>query len=145
MRLYLDASVIVALVAGDNLADQADALLAKNKGILVISDFAAVEVASAIGKRVRMRLISEQQARQILASFDLFTGRTGARIETLPADLKAAEAILRQLDLPLRTGDALNIAIADRVGATLATFDRKMAIAARALRMAVVGDEEAAG
>jgi hypothetical protein len=42
-------------------------------------------------------------------------------------------AALRRLDLTLRTPDALNIAIAQRVGATLATFDAKMADAARAL------------
>ena len=42
------------------------------------------------------------------------------------------------LDLPLRTPDALNIAIAQRVGADLLTFDHKMAASARSLGTTVV-------
>jgi predicted nucleic acid-binding protein len=40
---------------------------------------------------------------------------------------------LRRLDLPLKTPDAIHIAIAQRVDATLVTFDWQMAAAARAL------------
>jgi predicted nucleic acid-binding protein len=47
--------------------------------------------------------------------------------------VSAAEAFLRRLDLNLRTPDALNIAIAQRVGALLVSFDEKMAASARAL------------
>jgi predicted nucleic acid-binding protein len=49
----------------------------------------------------------------------------------------AASAILRRLDLNIRIGDALNIAIAMRLDAPLATFDEKMAENARALGAAV--------
>jgi predicted nucleic acid-binding protein len=45
---------------------------------------------------------------------------------------------LRRLNLTLRTDDALHIAIAQRVGAELLTFDRPMANAARALGTSVV-------
>jgi predicted nucleic acid-binding protein len=41
--------------------------------------------------------------------------------------------LARRLDLPLRTPDALNIAIAQRVGADLVTFDDRMVASARAL------------
>jgi predicted nucleic acid-binding protein len=44
---------------------------------------------------------------------------------------------LRRLDLTLLTPDALHIAIAARIDATLVTFDRAMATSARALGMAV--------
>jgi predicted nucleic acid-binding protein len=40
---------------------------------------------------------------------------------------------LRRLDLTPRTPDAINIAIAQRVGANLATFDVKRAAAASVL------------
>jgi predicted nucleic acid-binding protein len=52
-------------------------------------------------------------------------------------DIAFAESLIRRLDLMLRTPDALNIAIAIRVGATLATFDVRMAEAARKLGAAV--------
>ncbi len=54
-------------------------------------------------------------------------------VEVVPADLIAAASILRRLDLNIRTADALNIAIALRLDATLATFDERMAENARAL------------
>ncbi len=53
------------------------------------------------------------------------------------ADVTRADALMRRLDLPLRTPDALHIAIAERVGATLATFDVKMAAAARVIGLPV--------
>lgn len=51
--------------------------------------------------------------------------------------MEEAANILRRLDLNIRTGDALNIAIAQRLEATLATFDGKMAENARALGVPV--------
>ncbi len=59
------------------------------------------------------------------------------RVEISAGDVAVATAFLRRLDLPLRTPDALHIAIAGRIGATLVTFDQRMAISARALGMAV--------
>jgi predicted nucleic acid-binding protein len=55
------------------------------------------------------------------------------------ADITAAAAFLRRLDLTLRTQDALHLAIAQRVGAELLTFDRRTASAARALGTSVLG------
>jgi uncharacterized protein len=49
----------------------------------------------------------------------------------------AAAGALRRLDLPLRTADAVNIAIVRRMGATLMTFDEKMAASAKALGVRV--------
>jgi predicted nucleic acid-binding protein len=49
------------------------------------------------------------------------------------ADVDSAAGILRRLDLSLRTGDALNIAIAQRLEADLLIFDIQMIAAARIL------------
>lgn len=46
MKLYLDASVLVALLAPDPLSERADTLLAQRPS-LIVSDFAAAEFASA--------------------------------------------------------------------------------------------------
>lgn len=88
-----------------------------------------------------MAELTEQDAHAAFMGFDAWTARAAERIETMPADMKAAKAMLRRSDTKLCTGDALNIAIADRLGAALATFDRKMAEAARALGVTVVGEE----
>lgn len=133
MSAYLDASVLVALFTNDQLTARADAFLRANAPVLVVSDFAAAEFASAIARRVRAREIAPDEARSGFADFDAWTARATQRETTGPADIAAAVAFLRRLDLNLRTPDALNIAIAQRVGASLVTFDGKMAVSARAL------------
>jgi predicted nucleic acid-binding protein len=133
VNLYLDASVIVALLTNDVFTSRADAYIRSRTPLLIVSDFAGAEVASVIARRVRTREVSEQTARIAFAELDAWTIRNAERVEMTTADVMAATHALRRLDLTLRTADALNIAIAQRVDATLMTFDEKMAVAARAL------------
>ena len=98
-----------------------------------MSDFTAAEFASAVARWVRTRELKETAARSALESFDLWLTRSAQRVEVSPADIAAATTFLRRLDLPLRTPDAIHIAIAQRLGATLVTFDRRMAANAAAL------------
>jgi uncharacterized protein len=133
-EVYLDASVLVALLTDDPLTGRADAFMRTEKPVLVVSDFAAAEFASAIARRVRTGEITPDEARVGFSAFDAWTARVTRREQTKAADVSAAEAFLRRLDLNLRTADALNIAIAQRVGAALLTFDEKMAASARKLR-----------
>jgi predicted nucleic acid-binding protein len=65
-------------------------------------------------------------------------GRRATRIETTAPDVAVAAALLRRLDLTLRTPDAVNIAIAQRSGSMLMTFDEKVASNAQALGMLLV-------
>jgi predicted nucleic acid-binding protein len=132
-EVYLDASVLVALLTDDPLTSRADAFMRTEKPVLVVSDFAAAEFASAIARRVRTGEITSDEARVGFSAFDAWTARATRREQTQAADVSAAEAFLRRLDLNLRTADALNIAIAQRVGAALLTFDEKMATSARLL------------
>ena len=133
VSVYLDASVIVAMFTDDPAGVRADAFLRAHFPVLLVSDFAAAEFASAMARQVRMGAIRAEAARRAFIVFDAWTARVAGRALTTPADVAAAAAFLRRLDLPLRTPDALNIAIAQRIGADLLTFDRKMAANARAL------------
>ncbi len=72
-------------------------------------------------------------ARAALATFDAWTARVATRVELVAADIAAATAFLRRLDLTLRTPDALHVAVAQRLGSELLTFDARMAASARAL------------
>jgi uncharacterized protein len=80
-----------------------------------------------------MRAIRSEEAHRAFATFDAWVARATARALTTSADVASAAAFLRRLDLPLRTPDALNIAIAQRVGVEILTFDKKMAVSARVL------------
>ena len=94
---------------------------------LASSDFATVEFASAINKLVRMELLPASTAQGVFADFDAWRRRAVTQVSLESRDLAAADAYLRRLDLNLRTGDAIHIAIAARVDASLATFDQRMA------------------
>jgi predicted nucleic acid-binding protein len=50
VSVYLDASVLVALFTHDLLGARADAFLRTHSPVLVVSDFAAAEFASAIAR-----------------------------------------------------------------------------------------------
>jgi predicted nucleic acid-binding protein len=136
MNVYLDASFIVALFVVDLQTERADRFLAGQRPTLVVSDFAEAEFASAIAGHVRVGRLDMDRARSVFTAFDGWASRT-ARVETHSADIAATSAMLRRLDLVLRTPDALNIAIAHRTGAALATFDEKMASCAEKIGVPV--------
>lgn len=53
------------------------------------------------------------------------------------SDIDAARDLVRHIELKLRAPDAIHLATAQRLGATLATFDVTLASAARALGVEV--------
>jgi predicted nucleic acid-binding protein len=63
VKVYLDASVLVALLTSDPLTARADAYLRANAPVLIVSDFAAAEFASAIARRVRTAEMRADEAR----------------------------------------------------------------------------------
>jgi uncharacterized protein len=140
VSLHLDASVLVALFSEDALTAKADSLLRARPAVVTVSDFAAAEFASAIARLVRTREPSADAARGVFSTLDAWTSRVAARAETTASDVAAAAAYLRRLDLTLRTPDALNIAIAQRLSADLPTFDQRMAASVRALGTRVAPD-----
>jgi predicted nucleic acid-binding protein len=137
VSLYLDASVIVALLTTDIFTSRADAYIRSHPDILIVSDFAGAEFVSVIARRVRTREATERAARLAFVEFDTWTARNTERAETTTADVMAATQALRRLDLTLRTADALNLAIAQRIDAVVMTFDEKMTAAAKALGIPV--------
>jgi predicted nucleic acid-binding protein len=133
VSVYLDASILVSFFVNDSMSQRADALIRGVSAPLLVSDFAAAESASALGRRVRMGRIGRDDAKATLIDLDAWIGWAANAIDVEPADISAASAFLRRLDLNLRTPDAIHIAMTQRVDAELATFDERMAECARAL------------
>jgi predicted nucleic acid-binding protein len=137
LSIYLDANVLVALVALDHFTVQARAFAARNPEALMTSDFADAETVSAVGRMVRMKTLTAAAANEALALLDgwlpTFVSKTYAESD----DIQAAATMLREFELRLRTPDAINLAIAQRHNAELATFDKAMATAARKLGVKV--------
>jgi predicted nucleic acid-binding protein len=133
LRLYLDASVLVSLFVEDAGSDRAMAYLGVHQPNIVISDFAAAEFASAVARLVRTGDLDPDQARSVFSTFDVWSARVAERVTTISTDVAVTESFLRRMDLNLRTPDGLNLAICQRAGATMLSFDLKLSEAARAL------------
>lgn len=138
--MYLATGVLLALLTADPLAQRPDRMLRREMPVLVVSDWAAAEFASAVARRVGMGQLGVEQAHALFPAFDGWGNGCADRVELAPTDLAVASALLRRLDLALRTPDAVHVAMAQRVDATLATFDAKLADAARRTGLAVLTD-----
>lgn len=136
MNLYLDASVLVALFVAESRSQEAQTALRGH--VLVVSDFAVAEFSSGVARRARLGEITTVQAATVCATFDAWIARAARCESIVAADLVAAIALVRRFELGLRTPDAINLAIAQRCGARLMTFDGKMARSARKLGLTVI-------
>ncbi len=136
LSVYLDTSVVIPLFLPDVFNQRARQFLAT--GISpIISDFVSAEFVSVLGIRVRSRITPETEARKALANLDNWIRAVTVGADTMSADVRQAEATLRRLNLNLRTPDAIHLAIAQRLGAELATFDIRMADCARSLGLSI--------
>ncbi|MBV8938152.1 MAG: type II toxin-antitoxin system VapC family toxin [Alphaproteobacteria bacterium] len=135
--MYLDASVLIALLAEEPTSGAVRRFLRAHREDRLVSDFAAAEVASAISRLLRMRLLTEEEGSIRLADFDAWRAAATSAADVHAADARLAYIYVRRFDLGLRAPDALHLAIARRLDATLVTLDRRLAIAANQLGVAV--------
>jgi uncharacterized protein len=137
LSAYLDTSVLLpTLVAEPSTESVYDYLGAINQELL-ISDFAAAEVASALSRLIRMRLLTDADASARLADFDAWRAAMSLLVDIRAADARLAYIYVRRFELGLRAPDALHLAITRRLDATLVTLDGRLAIAARELGIAI--------
>jgi predicted nucleic acid-binding protein len=137
LKVYADASLLVGLIVSDEFTNRARGFIARERPTVLVSDFGAAEFASVLARRVRTRELTAGRARQAFAAFDAWSTSRSRRVELASIDVGRAESFLRRLDLNLRAPDAINIAMAERLDAVLATFDTRMAEAARTLGLEV--------
>lgn len=134
MRLVLDASVLVALIVRETHSEQALAIVAGHvPDALLVSDFAMLEVASAVGRRVRMASLTTAEGRRVLDNLELWCAQATTACLLSPVDVTLARSWLGRFDLNLRAPDALHAAMASRLDARLATLDLGLSHAARGL------------
>ncbi|MGA7790017.1 MAG: type II toxin-antitoxin system VapC family toxin [Xanthobacteraceae bacterium] len=138
MSVYLDVNVIVALFAVDPLNARADKTMRALRDDLVVSDLSAAEFSAVIARRVRTRDLRASEAQTAFANFDIWCAQHTRLVGIQGIDVAGATALMRRLDFPLRTPDALHVAIAQRTGCALMTFDAAMAKVARVLRIDVI-------
>ena len=137
MSAYLDTSVLLpTLIAEPSTKAVYDYLGAVHQELL-ISDFAAAEVASALSRLIRMGLLTGVDASARLADFDAWRAAMSLLVDIRAADARLAYIYVRRFELGLGAPDALHLAITRRLDATLVTLDGRLATAARELGVAV--------
>lgn len=141
--IYLDASVLVALIGAEPATMAAARFVNQAGKALVVSEFAIGEVSSAISRLFRMGRLEMDQGREKLAAFDEWAATATQIVATGEREIRLATQLVRQFGLGIRMPDAIHIATVQARGYMLATRDSHMAIVAERLRLnyAVVSDE----
>jgi predicted nucleic acid-binding protein len=130
--VYIDSSALAKLYVPEPDSDALDAAL-EGRTDLWISDLALTEVLSAVARRKRE---GEMTATHATAVRDALLADAGdglyGRLDLSRDVHREAERLLLTIEsVPLRTLDALHIALARAAGCThVVTFDRRMATAA---------------
>jgi uncharacterized protein len=137
MSTYLDASFLVPTLIEEAVSDAVKAYLLATEQELLVSEFAAAEVASALSRLVRMRLLGTADAEARLSDFQAWRAAASSPVDIHPADARLAYTFVRRFELMLRAADALHLAITARLDASLVTLDRRLERAARELGIAV--------
>ena len=137
MSLCLDASVLVPTLIDEAASAAVGRFLMDATQPLIVSDFAATEVASALSRLVRMGLLTDDVADARLREFDAWRALATAGIDVQPSDFRLADIFVRRFDLGLRAPDALHVAVCRRADLQLATLDHRLAVAADGLGVRV--------
>jgi predicted nucleic acid-binding protein len=137
LTCYLDASVMLPILVKEPASAVVDAFMATLQQEPWVSDFAAAEVASALSRLVRTGRLQAADGAVCLSDFDIWRAAMTRPAEIHAADVRLADVYVRRFDLGLRAPDALHLAIARRLDATLITLDRRLAAAAREMGITV--------
>lgn len=138
MSLYLDASVILPTLVKEPSSSRVDGFMTDATQVMLVSEFASAETASALSRLVRTGILDSQDAKERLEDFDAWRAAEASTVDVEGADARAAAVIVRRFDLMLRAPDALHLAICRRRDAQLVTLDGRLAAAAGALGLTVV-------
>jgi predicted nucleic acid-binding protein len=135
--IYLDTIVLAPFYWAEALSDVVEALL-RQEAKLGVSQLVEVELCSALSRRVRMGEIERDAAQAIANRFqtDLSSGFY-MQLVLEPIHYDMARDWIRRFDTPLRTLDALHLAIATSHSIPLVTADEGLAVSADVLGVEV--------
>lgn len=130
MSVYLDASVILPILIEEAGSAVVDKFIGALDDDLIISEFAAAEVASALSRLVRTGRMGLDDAGRRLNDFDAWRAAAAHDLDLQASDVRLANVFVRRFDLMLRAPDALHAAACLRADHLLVTMDKRLALAA---------------
>jgi predicted nucleic acid-binding protein len=126
LTLYLDASVIVPLVAVERMSDAIQAWLTAQARPLCVGQLAVGEVGSAISRKRRMGELTDEQGERALIVLDEWLGIATTILDHQPADMIQATRLVRRPLPKLLMPDAVHLATCRRLGHRLVTNDKDL-------------------
>ncbi|NQT59230.1 MAG: type II toxin-antitoxin system VapC family toxin [Bacteroidetes bacterium] len=135
--LYLDTSVLVALYIPEPKSEKIQKFVSA-KGKTALSSLTEVEFSSAVSRRTRMNEISYEDGLQVFSRFQVHVkSRLFEMYPIMQREYDLAREWIGKLETPLRTLDALHLAVAFSNQLILVTADVSFAAAARKLGISI--------
>ena len=135
---YLDTSVLAALYIPEIKSNKIQELI-KGKGETAISSLTRVELHSAVSRRIRMKEISMEDGNRILSYFQLhIKNKIYRNFPIMEKDYELAQNWIGNFQTPLRTLDALHLAVAFSNNLELVTSDILLAESGNRLGIKII-------
>ncbi|MBI9082298.1 MAG: type II toxin-antitoxin system VapC family toxin [Desulfobacterales bacterium] len=126
MIAYIDTSTLVAYYCPEPMSEKVEAFLAKAERP-VVSHLTEVEMVSALSRKIREKNLSRQDGNKITALFQShLTQNVFRKIPVEAKHFMMAKNWISQFNTPLRTLDALHLAVAAAAGLPLFTADTRL-------------------
>jgi predicted nucleic acid-binding protein len=130
--IYVDTSVLLAVYVPEARSEEANRFL-ESVSPVVISDLTVAEVLVGLARKVKLGILTEPQSEAARASFESHMQEGFLqRVALQPSHSEEAGRLASS------TLDALHIAVAAGLGSPVATFDGRLADAARDLGFEVL-------
>ena len=134
--VYVDTSVLVALMANEPLSESVARWYASTKAELICATWGVTEFASALGIKQRTGQMDTAQAHAAWDRFGRLVANDVRLLPVDPADFHRAATLVLEVASSLRAGDALHLACALQAGARgIATLDQVLGRNALRLKM----------
>ncbi len=138
--IYFDTSALAKWYLNEEKSQDVEQYIQEH-GPVAISDLTVIEIRCLLARRRREGSIDAKMESRIFATFQEDVRQNFLVCHPFPEGLTAGAVNLVSVhpELPLRTLDALHLAIAKEIQADkVATSDRTMAAAAKAMGLSVV-------
>lgn len=136
--IYVDTSLLLPVYVPEARSGEANSVL-KTSSPIVVSDLTVAEFYVGLARKVKSGTLTDSQMVATRAVFEAHLGEgLLQRLALRPSHSEAAGDLASKSTIMLRTLDALHLAVAVGLEAPIATFDGRLADAARALGFEVV-------
>ena len=135
---YLDTSILAAYYCPEPLSEKVEKFIISEKRPC-ISSLIEVELASAIARKIREKNLSSKDSNKIFHQFQTHLKDSLYRLMAVEdRHYQTAKNWILQFAVPLKTLDALHLAIAAEGNFTMLTADRQLDISAKYFGIDVV-------